>query len=56
MRLFPLHRCGGFAGDIVGDAVDVGDFVDDADGDTVQDFVGDSGPLSGHKVGGGDGA
>jgi hypothetical protein len=28
--LLPLNRAGGFAGDVVDDAVDGGDFVDDA--------------------------
>ena len=47
---FPLDRCGGFAGDVVADAVDAADFVDDADGDAVEHVVGDAGPVGGHEV------
>ena len=50
MKLFPLDRCGGFAGDVVADAVDAADFVDDADGDAVEHVVGDAGPVGGHEV------
>ena len=33
LYLFPFNRCRGFAGDVVADAVDAADFVDDADTD-----------------------
>ena len=51
MKLFPFHRGGGLAGDVVDDAVDHGDLVDDADADPVQHVVGDPGTVGGHKVG-----
>ena len=54
--LFPLHRCRGFAGDVVDDPVDVFYFVGDAVGDGGKDVVGDSCPIGGHEVVGGDGA
>ena len=48
--LFPLNRCRGFAGDVVADAVDAADFVDDADGDAVEDVVGNARPICGHEI------
>ena len=54
--LFPLDGGGGFAGDVVADPVDALDLVDDAHADAVQHVVGDSRPVGGHKVAGGDGA
>ena len=54
IRLFPLNRRRGFGGDVVEDAVDAGDGVDDAGADAVEDVVGYAGPVGGHKVGGGD--
>ena len=51
-QLFPLHRCGGFGGDVVEDAVDALDLVYDAVGDLVQHLKGDAGPVGGHKVAG----
>ena len=56
LKLFPLDRRRGFAGDVVADAVDAADFVDDADGDAVEHVVGDAGPVGGHEVAGIDGA
>lgn len=53
--LFPLNRCRWFGSDVVEDPVDVGDLVDDADGNPVQNIVGNSGPVGGHEIGGGDG-
>ena len=50
----PFYGCGGFRGDVVGDAVDAGYFVDDADGDPVEYVVGYSCPVCGHEVAGGD--
>ena len=55
-KSFPLHRCRGFAGDVVDNAVDVFNFVGDPVGDGGQDVVGDSCPVGGHEVVGGDGA
>ena len=55
LKSFPLHRCRGFAGDVVDHAVDVFYFVGDAVGDGGQDVVGDAGPVGGHEVVGGDG-
>ena len=52
-KLFPLDGCRWFGGDIVADAVDVVDFVYDTNRNLVQNFVRDSCPVSGHKVGGG---
>ena len=50
-RLLPLDRRGRFASDIVHDAVDAADFVDDAGGGPVEDVVGDAGPIGRHKIG-----
>ena len=50
LDLFKLHRCGGFAGDVVEDAVDAGDLVDDTGADPVQEVVGQAGPVGGHEV------
>ena len=57
-RTFSLpFYCGrGFARDVVADPVDALDLVDDAHADAVQHVVGDSRPVSGHEVAGGDGA
>ena len=54
--LFPLNRRWGFTGDIVDDAVNMGDLIDDAGGGAVEDVVGDTSPIGGHEVGGGDAA
>ena len=48
----PLDRRGWFAGDVVGDAGDAGDFVDDAAGDEVEEVVGQVRPAGGHEVDG----
>ena len=56
LRLFPLDRRRGFAGDVVDDSVDAFDFVDDAVGYDVKDFVRDAGPFGSHEVGGSDAA
>ena len=37
--LFPFDSGGGFAGDIVDDAVDAADFVDDSVGNNAEHFV-----------------
>ena len=54
--LFELDRCRRFTGAIVEDAVDVLDFIDDAAGDSAQDIPGHVIALSGHEIGGSDGA
>ena len=54
--LLPLNRRWGFTGDIVDDAVNMGDLIDDAGGGAVEDVVGDTSPIGGHEVGGGDAA
>ena len=56
MKLLPLDCSGGFGGYIVDDAVDMAALVGDAVGDFGEDIVGDSRPIGGHKVVGGDGA
>ena len=53
--LFPLDGGRGFTCDVVDDAVDALDLIDDAGRDPVQYVVGDSGPVGGHEVAGGDG-
>ena len=50
LYLFPLDGGGGFAGDIVDDAVDAADFVDDAGGDAVEHVIRDARPVRGHEV------
>lgn len=54
--LLPLNRGRGFAGDIVDDAVDAANFVDDAVGDFRQQGVGKLRPVGGHEILGLDGA
>jgi hypothetical protein len=49
--LFPLDGCGGFAGDVVDDAVDASDLVDDPAGDGAEDVVRDVREVGGHEVG-----
>jgi len=51
----PFDGGGGFAGDVVHDAVDASDFVDDAVGDAGHNLVGEVDPVGGHEVGGLDG-
>ena len=53
---FPLDRAGRLRRDVVDDAVDAGDFVDDAVGDAGEHVVGQAGPVGRHGVVGGDGA
>ena len=53
---FPLNGCRGFAGDIVDDAVDAADLIDDAGRDAVEDIVRDARPIGRHEVGGRDAA
>ena len=50
MKSFPLNRRWRFAGDVVADAIDATDFVDDADGDPVEDVVGNARPICGHEI------
>ena len=49
-HLLPFDCCGGFGSDVIGDAIDAGDFVDDADGDPVEYVVGYSCPVCGHEI------
>ena len=53
-RLFPLHRGGGFGGDVVDHPVDVADFIGDAARDLGQQVIGNPCPVGGHKIVGGD--
>ena len=48
--LFPLYRCWWFAGDVVDDAVDMVDFIDDADGNLLENFPWKFGKVSCHAV------
>ena len=50
---FPLDRCRWFRSDVVADAVDVVNFIDDADRNLIQHLVRDACPVGSHKVGGG---
>lgn len=54
--LFQLDGSGRFAGDIVEDAVDPVDLIDDAVHGGLEDLPGDVGGLGGHEVTGDDGA
>ena len=51
LKLFPLDGCGGFTGDIVDDAVDAADLVDDAHRNAVENVIRNSCPVGGHEVG-----
>src|SRR3712207_5106574 len=51
----PFYGPRRLACDVQGDAVDAGNFVDDAVGDLLQEVVGQAGPVCGHRVVGGDG-
>ena len=52
---FPLYCGGGFGRDVIHDAVNALHLVDDAGGDLIQHIVGDSRPVGGHEIAGGDG-
>ena len=52
----PLDCCGRFGADIVDDAVDAGNFVDDTRRDSGEDVVRESAPFGGHEVDCRDGA
>ena len=52
--LFPLDRGWGFGADVVRDAVDSANFVDDAIGAKGQHIVRKMRPISGHAIGAGD--
>ena len=54
--LFQLDGPGGLAGNIVEDAVDTIDLVDDPVHGGLEDLPGDVGGLGGHEVAGDDGA
>ena len=53
--LFPLHRGGGFGGNVIADTVNALDLVDNAHRHPVQHIIGNAGPVSGHEVVGGHG-
>src|SRR6476619_5186056 len=55
-ELLPLDRRGGLRGDIERHPVHVFDLVDDPVGDSLQQVIRETGPVSGHRVVGGDGA
>ena len=48
---FPFNRAGGFGADVIDDAVDAFDFVDDAVGNFTEQVVGQVHPVGGHAVG-----
>ena len=48
--LFPLDRSGRFRRNIVNDAVNALDLVDDAHGDAVEHIVRNARPVGGHEV------
>lgn len=48
--LLPLNCCGGFAGNIVGDAGNARDFVDDAPGNRVEQLVRQMRPVGRHEI------
>ena len=50
LDLFPLNGRGGLGGDVVDDAVDTLDLVDDAGADPVQKLVGEPCPVGGHEI------
>src|SRR5215203_5554873 len=51
---FPLYSTGRLAGNVQRHTVDAGHLVDDAVADLLQQVVGESGPVCGHRVVGGD--
>lgn len=50
-KLFPLDCGRGFGGDVVANAVDAADLVDDVVADAGHEIVGQMGPVGGHGVG-----
>ena len=56
LLLLPLNRRRGLAGNVIDDAADTVDFIDDAIGGAVEDIVRNASPFGGHEVVGGDGA
>ena len=54
--LFPLNGCRGLTCDVVYNPIDPRNFIYNARADAVQNIVGDTGPVSGHKIIGRDGA
>jgi len=58
-RSFPLNSAWRFRSDVVDDAVDAADFIDDAAGDSLEHIVREESPVGGHaifRVNGTDGA
>src|SRR5262245_6639931 len=56
VRSLPLDRGGGLARDVVDDAVDAADLVDDAAADAPEEIGREDGPVGGHAVAALDGA
>src|SRR5262245_13877654 len=54
--LLPLDRRRRLRADVVDDAVDAANFIDDARGDSREEFVWQTGPVGGHAVAALDGA
>src|SRR5579883_1602120 len=54
-NLLPLHGRGRLGRYVVGDAIDARDFVDDAGGNPLEQFVRQTRPVGGHAVFAGDG-
>ena len=50
LELFPLDRGGRCGRNIIDDAVDALDLVDDANGDAVEHIIRDARPVGGHEV------
>ena len=55
LKLFPLDGCRGLGCNIVYNPIDPRNFIYNARADAVQNIVGDTGPVSGHKIIGRDG-
>ena len=54
VKSFPLNGCRRFAGNVVYNSVNMPNLIHNAHGNLVQNLVGDTGPIGGHKIGGGD--
>jgi len=50
LDLLPFDRRRRLGGNVVGDAIDALDLVDDARGDALEDAVGELEPVGGHEV------
>ena len=54
-QLFPFDGCGWLRGNVVADAVDTTDLVDDLVRHLRHEVVGQMGPVGSHRIAGGDG-